>query len=104
MSERLCNGGGGVAQGSLSGNFGEAEVEQFDSGLRNHDVVRLEVPVDYALDVRGVEGISRLRGILQGCLKREWPTERAAFEVLHDEIVGTDIEQGTDVRMIQRSD
>ena len=71
------NGGAGVAYRGSSGNFGEAEVEQFDAGFGDQDVARLQIAVDHALDVRGMERVGRLNGILQSVLSGSGP--RRAF-------------------------
>src|SRR5262245_23279339 len=57
-----------------------------------------------AFPVSGVEGITNLRAIFQRLIQWQRSAKRLALDVLHDEIVRTDIVKLTDMRMIERSD
>jgi hypothetical protein len=49
----------------------------------------------------GIEGIANLCTVLQCLIDRQRPLEQRALDVLHHEVVGTDIMERTDVWMIQ---
>ena len=60
-----------------------------------------------ALLVRGLEGVGDLPGNPQRFLERDGPLvdpirQRRPLDQFHDEIVGPDVVQGADVRMIER--
>src|SRR5215467_15934375 len=57
-----------------------------------------------AFPVCGVERITNLRAIFQGLIQWQRSTKRLAVDVLHNEIVRTDIVKLADMRMVQRSD
>ena len=98
---------GGVA------HLGDAEVEQLRRARRrHHDVLRLQVAVDDAVAVRGVQSRRRCRASdLERLAHPERPApqprrERFAVDVLHDDEVaaagvGADFVDGADVRMVE---
>src|SRR5262245_53421629 len=57
-----------------------------------------------AFPVCGVERITNLHAIFQGLIQWQRSAKRLALDVLHDEIVRTDIIKLADMRMVQRSD
>ena len=91
----------------------EAEIEQLRTRRCEHDVARLQVAVNEALAVGVIERIGDLRSICQQFLRRqrsagEAIVQRFTFQVLHDEegnpVLLANIEQRTDVRMMERRD
>ena len=88
--------------------FGQAEVEQLDARLRQHDVAGLQIAMDDSLPVRLVERVGDLDGEAQRLVERKPASaepfgERLAFEQLHDEVFGlavvADVVEGADVRV-----
>src|SRR5262252_7450643 len=57
-----------------------------------------------ARPVGGVEGITNLSAIFQGLIQWQRSAKRLPLDVLHDEIVRTDIVELADMRMVERSD
>ena len=57
-----------------------------------------------ALLVCSVQRIANLRGILQRLIERQRPLQRRPLDVLHNQVIRSDIVQRADVRMVQRSD
>jgi hypothetical protein len=108
---------GGVAIGQVVwigsgfGEFCETEIENFDAVLvGDHDVARLEIPVQDAGGMRGRHRIGDLNRVLQALvyrqpLSRNQRGERAAGDVLHrDEIVFAllaDLVNRDDMRMVE---
>ena len=90
--------------GSLGQNLRESEVEQLRAARRHHDVGRLEVAVQDALRVRGVQRVGHLRGDLQHLTQRHRTVQRRPVDVFHDEIPGPDVVKHADVRVVQRGD
>ena len=93
--------------------FGQAEVEEFDSRLRQHDVRRFQVSVNDPGAMRAAER----RGDLRSVLQHLWDRERAAVKTLRqgdsiailehqviNAIVGADVVQRTNVRIVERRD
>src|SRR5215467_14912640 len=56
-----------------------------------------------AFPVRGIQCVQHLSGIFDGLFQRKRTSQRSAVDELHDEIVGTDIIEMANVRMVQRS-
>ena len=88
----------------------ETEVEQLDAGARQHHVGRLEVAMDNALAMRGLQRISDLRADPQDVRDRNRTLrgagrQRLAVQQLHHEVRRAvdvaDIEQRADARMRQ---
>ncbi len=91
----------------------EAEVEELRSGLRQHDVPRLQISMDDAGTMGFVERVCDLHGVPQRevegkCASAESIRERLAFQIPHDQevdaIVMTDVMERADVRMIEVRD
>src|SRR6516225_4393769 len=57
-----------------------------------------------ALLVRGIQRIAYLHRVLQGLIEWQRPLERRALDVFHHQVVGSNVEQRTNVGMIQRGD
>ncbi len=96
--------GGSVAEPQ----FGEAEVQELDARLGQHDVGGLQVSVNDSLPMRLVEGIGDLGGKAQKLLgwdpaAREAVGKRFSFEKLHDEegraVLLAHVEEPADVGM-----
>ena len=98
------------------GRFRKAEVEQLRAGGRQHDVPRLEIPMDDGGSMRGVECRGDLNGAVERIFDRQRSLrkpvrERLAVQKLHDEVrhralacrgaVRTDVVERADVRVIQ---
>ena len=83
--------------------FGQAEVQQFSRALgRYQNVRRLQIPVQDAFTVGVFERAGNLNGQLESLLYRHGTGNRRAIHVFHDEVVGTNIVERADIRMIQR--
>ena len=90
-----------------------SEVEQLRAGSRQHDVCRLQIPVDDSVAMRMVECISNLDGEAQDQIERQRTSrealrQRLSLDVLHHDelnaVLFTDIVEGTDVRMVHLGD
>jgi hypothetical protein len=93
--------------------FGDAKVEQFHTGLRQHDVRRLEVAVDDTPPMSLGKGVSYFNGITQRlvqlqCSPGQLFAKCFAVQVLEDEeresFVITNVVKGADVGVAERSD
>ena len=91
----------------------EAEIEQLGAGLREHDVSRLEIPVDDSLPVRAAQRIGDLSAVSYDLFHGERTFQqpigqRLPLDQLHDEelalVLSPDIEERADVRVIERRD
>ena len=51
--------------------LGETEVEELDATLGQHDVARLQVPVNHAMPVRGIERVGDVGGHGTGAIGRK---------------------------------
>ena len=83
-------------------NMGETEVEQLDTGLCDQNVRGLQIPMRDAFSVRRVKGIADLSGAAQNLIQRHGAFQRDPFDVLHHQIVRTNVIERADVGMIQR--
>ncbi len=114
LGRRPRGEGGGVGRGLRRlQQLGQAEVHNFDPAfVVDHDVGRLQVPVEDA----GAVGLGQRVGDLDGVLQRLGRAqalggyhlvERPALDVLHyDEVhavVAVDVVEGDDVGVIQRA-
>ena len=57
-----------------------------------------------ALAVRGFERVDDVDGGAEGLLERQRTADGRALEVLHHQVVRTDVVEDADVRMVQRRD
>src|SRR5215471_17858659 len=57
-----------------------------------------------ALPMRSIERAADLYCVGKRPVERQRPSERPAVDILHDQVIGADIIQSADVRMIQRGD
>jgi hypothetical protein len=85
--------------------FGQSEVEQLHARLRDHHVRRLEIAMDDAVAVRGVQRVGNLDGVAQRLRHRHGASgqprrQRLAVEQLHHEVL--DIAGAADV--VERAD
>ncbi len=68
---------GGSAQGNalrLSGDFGQAEIENLRVAAKGHeDVCRLDIAMNDALGVSRVEGVGNLNSQIQHRVRRQRP-------------------------------
>ena len=92
IRQRRADGGGDAHPADRRGtHLGQAEIQQLGMSARHeHDVARLEVPVDDPLAMRLVKRVRHLDGNAERLLNRQ-PTlpqrflERLTLEELHDE-------------------
>ena len=82
----------------------ESEIENLHAALGAQDVAGLQVAVDDALFVRGVERVQDLPGQFERLSERHRSVQPLALDVLHDEVVGADVVERTDMRMVYRRD
>ena len=94
---------------------GDAEVSDLDHVIvRDHDVLRLDVPVDDAVGVRVLQRLADLRGVVQRLRGAEYTVlrhalfERLALDELHDNILRlaavADIVDRNDIRLREHGD
>ena len=94
---------------------GDAEISDLDHVVvRNHDVLRFDVPVDDAMGVRVLQCLADLRGVVQRLDGAEYTMlrhallERLAFDKLHDDILRlpavADIVDRDDIRLREHGD
>jgi hypothetical protein len=93
---------------STSGSVPLAVASPKSSSLtpcfRDQDVQRFQIAVRDAFAVRRVERVQNLRRVVDGLLQRKRSAERSAVDELHHEIIGPDVVELADVRMIERRD
>ena len=86
-------------------DLGQAEVEHLGATVvRDEDVGRLEIAVEDALLMSGMEGVGDLHGQASGFLRRQRAPQRRPVQELQDEIARPDVVDLADVRVIQRRD
>ena len=87
--------------------FCDSEIENLHARIRNHDVSGLEIAMHDPVRVRRAQCIRDLRGMAQGI--REW--QRTSLQQLpkcfapdqfHDQIVGADVVDRANVRVVER--
>src|SRR5207244_1440818 len=83
------------------GLLGKTEVEQLDALPGNQNVGGLQIAMDNALFVRGIEGVENLPRVLDSPQQRQRSFEGLALDKLHDQIVRSHIVELADVRMIE---
>ena len=84
--------------------FASPKSSSLTPDLGHQDVGRLQIAVDDAFAVRGIQRIGNLDGVLQRLIERQRPFERLALDVLHHQVVRADVVELADVGMIQRGD
>ena len=88
------------------GEPGDAEVEQLgDRGVaaaQHHDVGRLQIAVQDAAVVRGLDRVGDLARPAARRRRDQRTAQRVALQVLEDEVVGTDVVDLADVWMVER--
>jgi hypothetical protein len=84
--------------------LGETEIEHFNARFRRENVRRFEVATGDRFAMRGFERAGQLNCRLQRQIERQRILDFCTVDVLHDEIVGTDVVNLADVRMIQCRD
>jgi hypothetical protein len=93
-----------VGLGFKNLEFGEAEVEDFDAGFGGKNIRRFEVAMGDRFAMRGFERASQLNCRLQRQIERQRTLDFRTVDVLDDEIIGPDVVNLADVRMIQCRD
>ena len=94
---------------------GDAEISDLDHVVvRDHDVLRFDVPVDDAMGVRVLQRLADLRGVVQRLSGAEYAVlchallERLALDELHDDILRlsavADIVDRDDIRLREHGD
>jgi len=86
-------------KGSKGGIY---SIQNLDSLFGDQDVGRLEVAMRDALPMRGVQSLQNLARIVYSLFPRQWTCQRHALDELHHEVVGADVMQRADMRMIER--
>jgi hypothetical protein len=86
-----------------------AEIKNLHAGFTEDDVLRFEIAMDDSLRVRSCERVRYLRSIFNGLIRSERPAaqtigERLALDEFHDEVIGPDVVESADIRMIERCD
>ncbi len=93
--------------------LGEAEVEQLDAALGQHDVAGLQVPVHDPLPMRLIQRVGDLHAVAQRLLEGQRPLgeavgQRLALDQLHHEVIHAvlvaDVVQRADMRVGQGGD
>ncbi len=76
--QRQIRQGVGGIHASVPGRlqFGQAEVQHLHAAARQHDVARLEIPVDDAGAMRGRQGVGQLRRNADGLVERQRRSRR----------------------------
>ena len=106
-----CNAGCGRTE--RYGWFRESEVEQLQTGLRDHHVRRFQIAMHDRLTMGLVERVGHLHGVANRLVGRQRSLqqavrERLAFQVFHDEVLGpvmlSDVIERADVRVRQLRD
>src|SRR5262249_29141899 len=82
--------------------LGQPEIEQLDSRVSDQDIAGLEIAVDDPLPMRGFKRLGALKGQPQGLLGLRRSAQRRSLAVLHHQVIGAEIVQCANVRMIER--
>ncbi len=80
----------------------QSEIQKLDAFLGHQNIGRLQIAMDDALLVRGVQGIENLGGVFSRLLQRQRPFKGHAFDVFHHQVVRSHVVDLADVGMIQR--
>ena len=86
---------------------GQSEVENLGARFRQHDVAGLQIAMDDPALMRVGEGVGDLRGVTERLIHLQWTAFQSgrdglAFKQLHHQIVGANVVESADVRMIER--
>ena len=85
------------------GYFGQAEIQHLDRTVRfDLDITGLEVSMDDSLFVGAFQRAGNLLRNAQSFIQWQRTFRRFALDKLHHQVVGTDIVERTDIRMVQR--
>jgi len=99
--KRLVEGDRRCRVGEVAGpHLGEPKVEQLDAGRGRQDIPRLQIAMRNPQAVGGVERIAYLRPVPQCRGDRKRPAQWLPVDVLHDEIIGSDVVEGANIRMV----
>ena len=71
-----------------------------DAGFRDQDIGGLEIAMGDSLAVRGFERAGQLDRILQRLIERQRTFDLRTFDVFHDQVVGADVVESANVRMV----
>jgi hypothetical protein len=72
--------------------------------LNDHDVGRLQIPVKNAPLVRRLQRLRDLARQPECFIRLERTAQRVPLEVFQDQVIGTDVVDLTDVRMVDGGD
>ncbi|OFW47357.1 MAG: hypothetical protein A3J29_23325 [Acidobacteria bacterium RIFCSPLOWO2_12_FULL_67_14b] len=100
---RAGRGPGGIRRIGLH-HLGDTEIQQLRRAAVDEHIRGLQVTVQDALVVRGLEGAGDLDGQRRRPIRCDRSMQRKALDVLHHEIVGADVVQRADMGMVQRGD
>ncbi len=92
----------GVGFLERSAVLGQSKIQQLNPRARYQDIGGLQIAMRNAFFVRGIQRIQNLIGVFGGLFERQRPMQRRAVDVLHHQIIGADIVDLADVRMIER--
>ena len=95
----------GPAARALERRLGETEIQDLHHARgRDLDVGRLQVAMDDAFLVRGLDAVDDLTQDRQRVAERHRSLQCLAFDILHDQIVRSDVVEVTDVGVVQGRD
>ena len=108
-NRRRAHGQGGrvrriaIVRGQRLHGFRQAEIQNLDDAFGSDlDVGGLQVAMDDVLLMRGFDAVNQLLNNRQRVVEIERTLEVFAFDVLHDEVVGSDIVEVADVGVVER--
>lgn len=79
-------------------------ASRYDAARRRHDIRRFEIAVNDAQLVGGLKRSGYLARVVYGGRRRQGTVQNLAFNKLHHEVIGANVVQATDIRVIQRGD
>ena len=93
----------------LAADFAKPKIEHLDAIPRQHDVLRLHVPMSNSGAMRTVERVGDLGGVFDGLVERDGAFFNAlgegfAIDQFHHHVAGTDVVKDADMGMVQRRD
>ena len=101
--QALCHGIGS-SRGAGGSYLRQSEIQQLHAVRSHQNVGGFQIAMRDVFLVRGVQRIADLRGIADRSIKRERTLERSPVDKLHDQIIGPDVVNLTNIGMIQRGD